>query len=189
MKKFLGIFILFISLVSSVSVLAQDQDMMKAWQDYMTPGEMHKILANNVGEWNCEISSWMDPSQPPMKSEGTSVTESILEGRYFQTKFTGNFMGMTMNGLGIDGYDNARKVFFATWVDNMGTGIMYLEGTYDEASKTLNYNGTTTDPLGKEVKIRQTIKIIDKDNSITEMYNEQDGKESKSLEIKYSRKK
>ncbi|RJP62222.1 MAG: DUF1579 domain-containing protein [Ignavibacteriales bacterium] len=189
MKKFPGIFVLFICLVSSVSVFAQDQDMMKAWQDYMTPGEMHKILANNIGEWTAEITMWMDPSQPPTKSEGTSVTEALLDGRYFQTKYTGMIMGMPMNGISLEGYDNAKKTFFSTWIDNMGTGIMLLEGTYDEASKTINYKGTSTDPTGKEVKVREVVKIIDKDNTLFEMYTEQDGKETKSMEIKYTRKK
>ncbi len=189
MKKYFGILILFVLLIPSISVLAQEQDMMKAWQEYMTPGEMHKLLANNIGEWTSEITMWMDPSQPPSKSEGTSVTEALLDGRYFQTKYTGNIMGMPMNGISLEGYDNAKKTFFSTWIDNMGTGIMYVEGTYDEASKTINYKGTSIDPLGKEMKIREVVKIIDNDNSLFEMYNEQNGKEYKSMEIKYSRKK
>ncbi len=189
MKKISGIFVLFVLFVPSVSLLAQEQDMMKAWQEYMTPGEMHKILANNIGEWTAEITMWMDPSQPPTKSEGTSVTEALLDGRYFQTKYNGIVMDMPMNGISLEGYDNAKKTFFSTWIDNMGTGIMYLEGTYDSASRTLNYKGTSTDPIGKEIKVREAIKIIDHDNSLFEMFTEQDGKETKSMEIKYTRKK
>jgi len=189
MKKYFGILFLFLLLIPSVSVLAQDEDMMKVWQEYMTPGDMHKLLANNVGEWKAEITMWMDPSQPPTTSEGTSVTEALLDGRYFQTKYTGNIMGMPMNGISLEGYDNAKKTFFSTWIDNMGTGIMYLEGTYDEGTKTLNYKGISTDPTGKDVKVREVVKIIDIDNFQFEMFMDQEGKEFKSMEIKYTRKK
>lgn len=189
MKKALPIFILFF--VSLVNLFAQDdqQAMMQAWQEYMTPGPMHQMMAKGVGEWKTEIKMWMDPSQPPTTVEGTAVCEAMLDGRYFQTKHQSMMMGMPFTGMDISGYDNAKKKFFSTWIDNMGTGVMVLEGTYDEATKTLNMMGTTVDPMGKEIKIREVIKNIDDDNTFFEMYSEQDGKEIKSMEIKLIRKK
>jgi hypothetical protein len=187
MKKIIAV--LFLFSFSSLNVLAQDPDMMKAWQEYMTPGEMHKLLSDGVGEWKCTVSMWMDPSQPPNVSEGTAVTESLLGGRYFQTKFTGNYMGMPMNGIAVDGFDNAKKIFFSTWIDNFGTGIMYLEGKYDAVTKTTLLEGKMTNPMGIEEKVKETIKYIDKNNAIMEMFMVQDGKEIKSMEIKYTRVK
>jgi len=35
---------------------AQSADPMKAWQDFMTPGEAHKKLAKEVGTWEAEVS-------------------------------------------------------------------------------------------------------------------------------------
>ena len=35
---------------------------------------------------------------------------------------------MTFKGTGIEGYDNGKKKFVGTWMDNMGTGIMMSEG-------------------------------------------------------------
>ena len=32
-----------------------------------------------------------------------------------------------------------KKKFVGSWVDNMGTGIMFSEGTYDPATKTFTY--------------------------------------------------
>lgn len=50
-------------------------------------------------------------------------------------------MGMPFEGHGTLAYDNHRKMFVSTWIDNMGSGIMVLEGTYDDASKTLTLMG------------------------------------------------
>lgn len=179
----------FVFLSGHISAQDDQQAMMEAWQKYMTPGPMHELLAKRVGEWKSEMKMWMDPSQPPTTSEGSAVCEALLGGRYFQTKHESTFMGMPFTGEEVTGFDNAKKKFFSTWIDNMGTGIMLLEGPYDEATKTITLTGNVTDAMGKEVPIREVIKHIDDDNTFFEMYNTVNGKEFKSMEIKLSRKK
>ena len=100
-------------------------------------------------------------------------------------------MGMPFQGHSIMGYDNAKKMFVSTWVDNMGSGIIYLTGTYDEATKTLNLKGKQTNPMnGKDAGIRETMKIIDDNTYILEMYGDgPDGKEIKYMEGTFKRKK
>lgn len=186
MKKFILCSLLLV-FISSYSVQAQDQAQMQQWQEYMTPGPMHKILANNVGQWKGEITLWMDPSQPPTKLESTAICESLFDGKYFQTKYSGEMMGMPYNGLEITGFDNAKKKFFSSLIDNMGTGIMTLEGTYDEATKTITFIGSETDFSGKDMKVRETMKSIDNDNMLFEMFMDQGAGEMKSMEVKYTR--
>src|SRR5216684_3555963 len=53
----------------------------------------------------------------------------------------GKMKDMTFKGMGIEDYDNVKKKFVGTWVDNMGTGIMMSEGRYDVATKTSTYTG------------------------------------------------
>lgn len=190
MKKVLFFFFILWS-VSAVTVNAQEpsqQDMMKAWQEYMTPGAMHQFLSNEVGEWKTEIKMWLDPAAPPTTSEGTATGEALLGGRYFQMKHKSSFNGMPFEGIQTDGFDNAKKTFFSTWIDNMGTGVLVMEGKYDEAAKTLTYTGTMADMLGKDIKIREIIKIIDQNNFYMEMFQEMDGKEFKSMELKMTKK-
>lgn len=178
-------------IIFSFTAFGQDMDqdaMMKAWQKSMTPGPEHKMLANMVGEWQGEISMWEDPSQPPQTSVGTANYESIFDGRYIIGKFSGNMMNMPFSGMEVDGYDNVKKVFFSSWIDNMGTGVMYVEGTYDKGSKTFTYTGDTVDPMGNKMKVKEVITIIDKDHSKFEMYMDMGKGEMKSMEIKYSRK-
>ena len=188
--------VLFLFLFSSLNLLiAQDEnmgmdpEMMKAWQEYMTPGAMHDLLAKSVGEWKTDIKSWMDPNMPPTVTEGKSVCESMLGGRFFHSKETANFMGMPFEGSSITGYDNATKKFFSYWVDNMSTGGMVLEGTYDEATKTFTYAGSGMSFTG-EYKVREIIQHINNDESMFTMYMEESGKpEMKMMEIKYIRMK
>jgi hypothetical protein len=181
-------------IVFCASSFAQDEnyqeEMNKAWTEYMTPGPMHELLAKGVGEWTGDIKMWMDPAKPPTESKGTSVIKPILGGRYFEGTHTGNFNGMEMNGRDITGYDNAKKIFFNTWIDNFGTGIMYLEGKYDAGTKTFTYTGTSVDPMtGKDVPVRQVTTIVDDDHQHMEMFMSEKGQEFKTMEIDFTRKK
>ncbi len=52
--------------------------MMKAWQEFATPGDMHKWMEKTNGTWEAEVSSWMAPDAPPMKSKSTNVQSSAM---------------------------------------------------------------------------------------------------------------
>ncbi|MFI5237995.1 MAG: DUF1579 domain-containing protein [Ignavibacteriales bacterium] len=194
MKNFFVLLTVLLLTVSIDSLIAQDEhamseEMMKAWEESMTPGPMHEMLANRVGEWKADVTMWMDPTQPPSTSQATTVCESIFGGRYFKSTHTGDMMGMPFEGFEISGYDNVKKKFFSVWIDNMGTGVMTSEGTYDDATKTLTFTGIMTDPMGTNMNVRQVMNVADKDNSTFEMYCEMGGQEMKTMEIKYVRVK
>ncbi|HVF81781.1 MAG TPA: DUF1579 family protein, partial [Flavisolibacter sp.] len=94
-------------------------------------------------------------------------------------------------GTSTTGYDNAKKVFFSNWMDNMSTGIMNMEGTWDEAAKAINFKGKMICPAnGKECEMREVYKIIDDNTQVMEMYGPdmKTGKEYKSMEIKFTKK-
>jgi hypothetical protein len=96
---------------------------------------------------------------------------------------------MTFTGKSTEGYDNVKQKFVSSWVDNMGTGIMMMEGTYDPATKTLNYNSEIEMMPGMKTKVRQKIQIVDKDHHILEWYEDRGGNEVKTMEISYTRSK
>ncbi len=102
-------------------------------------------------------------------------------------------MGMPFEGMSMTAYDNAVKKFTASWIDNMSTGIMNMEGDWDAATKTLTLNGTMPDICrpGKTCKYRETFKVIDDNTHEVIMYgpDSQTGKEYKMMEIKLTRKK
>ena len=164
--------------------------MNKAMRDYGTPGDMHKMLANTNGNWTEEITFWMDPSAPAQKMTATCTNKMILNGLYQQSVHKGMFNNMPFEGWGTVGYDNAKKMFVSSWVDNMGSGIMNMTGAWDQATKTINLSGKETDPMtGKDMDARQTMTLTDDNTQKMEMFLTQGGKEMKTMEISFKRKK
>jgi hypothetical protein len=183
-----SILISFLSL-STTSRAQTQSDEQKAWMEYMTPGAVHQMLAKCDGEWSFDMTMWMKPDAPPTTSTGTTVNRMILGGRYQESVHKGTFMGMPFEGRGLLAYDNAKKILQSSWVDNMGTGIMNAEGTWDEGTKSATLTGKSVDPMtGKDMGVKEIFKMLDDDHQVMEMYMVNDGKEFKTMEIKYTRK-
>jgi hypothetical protein len=167
-------------------------EMTKAWQDFATPGPEHSWMNVHAGTWVCDsVAQWMDPSQPPTYSKATDVVTVAMNGLYQLSDFSSNMMGMEMKGHGIMGYDKMKKKFVLSWIDNLGSGIVRMEGTYENASKTLTMTGKQSDPgMKKETDMKQVIMFHD-DNSYTmTMYGTgHDGKETKFMEGIFKRAK
>ncbi len=165
--------------------------MMKNWQTYMTPGDVHKMMASWNGAWKSEITMWEQPGKEPMKSTGSAVNKMVLGGRYQESVNIGNMMGMPFEGHGTLAYDNAKKIFESTWIDNMGSGIMKLSGPWDAATKTITLSGKGVDPMTlAEKDYRETFRVVDDNTQMMEMFGPgMDGKEWKMMEIKFTRKK
>lgn len=176
--------------IFSLNSYAQSEADMKAWMDYATPGEMHKMLGKYNGRWTASTKIWMDPSQPPMESTAEVTTDMYMGDRYQKSIFNGSMMGMPFQGESVTGYDNARKVFMHSWIDNMGTGMMYGEGAWNEGSKSIEFKGLTTDAMSKtQIPFREVFTFTGNDSYKFEMYNTYAGKEFRSMEITYTRKK
>jgi hypothetical protein len=169
----------------------EEAAMMERWNAYMTPGEPHKRLAEKVGTWTAKVTQWMAPDAPPTTSEAVAEYRMILDGRFLADSTQGSFQGIPFLGNGLTGYDNMKKVYQSTWIDNMGTGIMMSEGTYDAASKSFTFHGEMPDPMtGKMKKVKSVDKPMGPDQSMMQMWETgPDGKPWKSLEIVYTRKK
>jgi hypothetical protein len=165
--------------------------MMKNWQDYMTPGDVHKMMAKWDGTWNGEVTMWMYPGAAEQKSTSTAVNKMVLNGLYQQSTHTGNMMGMPFNGMSTVAYDIHKKEFVSTWIDNMGSGIMMLKGPWDEVTKTVTMKGTMVDAGTKaDTDVRETFQIIDDNTQEMKMYvMTPDGKEFQTMNIRYTRKK
>jgi Protein of unknown function (DUF1579) len=189
MKKSICLFGLLAIILISGKLFAQTPEEMKAFMEYMTPGPMQQMLAKSVGTWTGDISMWTKEGVPPTTSTLESVNDTILGGRYLQTKHTGQMWGMPFFGIGTTGYDNAKKIFVNTWIDNMGTGIIYMEGTWDAATKTIKFKGKSTDPMtGKDTPTREVLTFTDDNHFTLEMYFTEKMKEFKAMEIKYTKK-
>lgn len=167
-----------------------EADMMKAWMDAGTPGAEHAALAKYVGDWDCAVKMWMDPTQPPMESKGTQKVEMILGGRIQLGHFTGDFMGTPFHGQSMTGYSNFGKHYWTTWIDDMSTALMYSEGKAAADGK-IELLGTMDEPAMnvQDKPVKQVIKMIDDDHYIFESWDEVGTPhEFKAMEITYTRK-
>jgi len=174
------------------------QEMMKQMMELSKLNENHKLLSDLDGNWNYTIKFWMnpDPNAKPEESKGTAVRKSIMNGRFSTLDVTGKMempgpdgkkKAMTFVGHGIDGYDNVKKKFVGSWIDNMGTGIMFSEGNYDPATKTFTYNSEFEAVPGMKQQIREVIKVTDNNHHTLEWYENRGGQQVKTMEINYTR--
>ncbi|HEX5221729.1 MAG TPA: DUF1579 domain-containing protein [Verrucomicrobiae bacterium] len=156
----------------------------------IAPGAKHKALEPFVGEWNAEVKAWMAPGQPPTESKGTAKATWILDGRYVQEEFSGDFMGQPFRGMSLTGYDNVRGKYRGVWIDNMSTTIVTSEGDFDAANKTLTCNGDYACAMtgDKNKQARMITRIVSKDKHVFEMHDPSLGANSKVMEITYTRK-
>jgi hypothetical protein len=174
-----------------------EAEMMAMMTEMAKTGENHKMLQEGTGSWAYTVKFWMSPDGPAMESSGTAAGRSVFDGRYLITEHTGKMQmpgadgkmqDMEFKGMGTEGYDNAKKKFVASWIDNMGTGIMHMEGTYDPSTKTLTYTGEYEMMPGVKTKVRETIKYTDKNHRTFEVYEARGDKVVKTMEMTYTRK-
>lgn len=164
------------------------QAMMAAWQAYASPSDNHKVLNPLVGTWSHVVKSWMMPDSQPEISKGTTETQWVMGGRYLRSAVSGMAMGQPFEGMGLTGFDNAKQTYQTIWMDNMGTGMMIGEGTYDPSKKTLTDRGRFTDPMVGQRSYRGVVTFIDDVHYSYEMYVAgENGKEFRMMEIMYTR--
>jgi hypothetical protein len=176
---------------TDASAKTADDPLMMKMKAFATPGPEHKVLENKVGRWTAQVKAWSEPGKEPQTSTGTSDVKWIFDGRFIEDNVTGTFMGQPFQGKGICGYDNIKKKYVSSWVDNMGTGVYYHEGTWDPAAKTFTFTGEGPDVLtGKYVKGRSVEKMVDADHwTIQGFHPGPDGKEFMCMEIQLTRAK
>jgi hypothetical protein len=87
------------------------------------------------------------------------------------------------------GYDNVTGKYWSTWMDNMSTGFMTQWGTCEASG--CNFQGEYADPMtGKMKKNRSEMTSQGPDQETYAGYEVgPDGKEYKSMELIFTRKK
>ena len=169
----------------------EQQAQMDAMMKAMTPGAPHKRLGELAGDWTFTNTMWMDPSAPPTESTGSASYRLIMGGRYLQTEQRGTFAGMPFEGVSIMAFDNVTQKYYSSWIDSMSTGLMVSTGTYDPAKRAYTFLSDMDDPTrpGIKLKIREVITIVDANTHRLDWYQAEGGKETKTMEIVYTRKK
>ena len=187
-------------IASAAAPQMSEAEMMKQMMEMSKLNENHKLLTSLDGNWTYNIKMWMnpDPNAKPQESKGTATRKSVMGGRYVMMDVSGKMQmpdekgkmkDLVFKGMGLEGYDNVKKKFVSSWIDNMGTGIQFADGTYDSATKTLTYTSEMEPMPGMKTPVREVIKIADNNHMTLEWYETQGGQEKKTMEIAYTRAK
>lgn len=189
--------ILFLAL--TVPALAQDDiKAAKQWVDVATPGHGHKQLEPMVGRWKATTRLWFGgPQSEPVTSTGEVNAAWILGGRFLEEQFTGTLQmpgsprAVPFEGRSLLGYDNYKKMFVGSWVDNMGTSLSTYRGSFNPEGTVLTMYGEMDEPmLGVQDRmVKYVTRITGPDRMVFEMYDLHAGADYKVMEIVYERRK
>ena len=154
-----------------------------------TPGPEHEEFEEMVGRWKAEVKDYFSNPDEPVESQGTATFTLVLGGRFLKQEFRGECYGKPFEGMGLCGYCKAKKKYVSIWLDSTWTGILVMEGDYDDETDTLVETGEAESPKGK-MKIKHVVKELDDDHVLMTMYMLlPEGKETKTMEIRYTREK
>ncbi|MEZ4853362.1 DUF1579 domain-containing protein [Flavobacterium sp.] len=171
----------------AVTEIPDSTTITNAWTAYMTPSKAHEMLAKDTGKWTADMKFWNSytPDAPAETMQSTAEYKMILDGRYQEGVYKGEMWGMPFEGRSTTAFDNASQQYISTWIDNMGTGLMVMRGTYDENSKAITLTGSMMDPVTKKEKNqKEVLTYIDENTQKMEMYDvNADGTEFKTMEI------
>lgn len=157
----------------------------------MTPGAEQARLNDLVGKFDVVISVWLTPKSAPMTSNASAVSSWVLDGRYVQTSLAGFIDGKPYNALGYSGYDNAGKVYQASWMDSASTAQTWYQGGFTPGGKVAVMSATTVNPVtGKPEPLELHLSIDAAGNHVSELWGTGGGKTRfKMMELRYVRSK
>lgn len=95
----------------------------------------HKLLARDAGTWDAVVRIWPGPNVAPIVSKATETGRILGSGLWLISDVTGQMLGKKYSGHLVLGYDEKKKRYVGTWVNTMSTGIVELEGTWNEKEK------------------------------------------------------
>jgi len=159
-------------------------------QDMPKPGKEHEALKVFEGEWTFEGKFYMDPNQPT-EMKGTETSKMVLGGWYLNSDVKSTFMGGPFEGRWTMTYSVFKKKYQVCWIDSMMGHVFTSEGDVDATGKIYTLFGEGFDPqTGKATKERWVVEVKDADNHTMTFYGPgPDGKEKKTGEITYKKKK
>ncbi len=160
-------------------------------QEYpMKPTEHHKVLHQDVGVWDADITMWMEgPDGKTTKSKGVETIKKYGE-LWTQSEFKYEFMGSPTSGRGFFGYDPGKKKYFGTWIEIGAPTMSTMTGTYDAKTKTMTYLMKGTDPQGNAMDYKITAKRTAENKKDFIMHVRPAGTEAytKLMHIKFSKR-
>ncbi len=155
-----------------------------------TPGAEHAFLNDTIGTFDASMQMWFAPGAEPTVTAGRMVNRWILDGRFIQGDYTGEFGEQPFNGLCLTGYDKALGVYVGTWADSMSTMLLPISAGKRDGSAIVFEREMLDMMTGALGKTREVFTVESADRHTFEVYSVfADGSEMKTMEIVYTRAK
>jgi hypothetical protein len=168
----------------------EDRQALELLEKYAAPGENHRYLDYFVGHWQSVVKMYGEPGQESISQEQQISVKWILGGRYLKAHLRGDIMGKPYEVYVFTGYDNYRQRFFAIQLSTLDTGYFITSGSLDQAKKIRTETGVMEDVGGKKTPIKAVTTLLSPDKYMYEFYTVgAEGKETRTMEITYFRKK
>lgn len=160
---------------------------------FSAPAANHLLLGQLAGNWNFHDAKLVFV-------KGTLSRKAIYNGRFFLVEIIGGKLKLPIeNGKMIEdnyqsmqteGYDNVRKKFIMTSINNhIGSDIQEQSGDYDPGKKQFTYTWEDLLMPATPVLNKRVLSIIDPDHYKEEYFEVSRGKETKVRELDYDRVK
>jgi hypothetical protein len=162
------------------------EEFVKALADAGQPGAEHKKLQPFVGNWNFTMKLWTDPSQPPAELKGTIERKWIMDGRFVQETAHGECAktGKSFEGMGILGYDSARKKFSMVKICGLCGTVSSSLASSDSKGTRFECGTEECCPLsGEMIKGRDELLVESNDRIVLNVYKTINDREVKVGEM------
>jgi hypothetical protein len=149
------------------------------------PGPPHRLLASMAGRWDVEGTSWSTPAAPPARWSGAATATATMDGRFLETELAGTLLGRSFTARSVVGFDNVAGRFAGAWWDDVGTALLSMAGSFDEATRTFTYRGEMADleRPGRSVTVRLTIRLDGADSHTAEWFESRGGNETLAVRM------
>jgi hypothetical protein len=161
---------------------------MSAWIASAAPVSQHALLQEMAGDWKVRQRDWRSGADPWNDAKGRATWRPVLGGRFMQQELVTSLKGHPYHGLGLIGFDRESGKFVGAWMDDFGTSLLPLEGSWDAATRTLTlkgYMGPQADPA-----LQWVMKQVwhDKNHMTVEWWGPAPGRvSSKKVQVDYTR--
>ena len=142
--------------------------MEKLGKAFATPNENHEFLARLAGEWDTTSSVMGLPDET-----GFATFTMILGNRFVNGEVSGTFANVPYVGRVTIGYDNYKHKFVATFLNDLGTSLLYAEGMLNASQTTLSLWGSMDEWMTDEHDIPAMYRftILDENHFTFELHD------------------
>ena len=153
-------------LFSTQAAFAEDTMKMP---DMPKPTAEHAWLQQMVGQWQTTTEAVMEPGKAPITSKGSELVKD-LGGFWVVGNSQGTMMNKPFMGMMTLGFDDSKKQYIGTWVDNCTGKLWNYTGKKEGNTLTLESEGECPMNPGKQTSFKDVVELKSPDHRVMTSY-------------------